>query len=301
MNNSKSKLRILRVKLSNMKYRVATVISPVLNTKMIYKASFGKKINLKKPETFNEKLLWLKLNRYMKNPLVIQCADKYRVREYVKECGCEDLLNELLGVWDKAEDIPWDDLPEKFALKWNYGAGMNIICSDKSKLNREEVIAKLDSWRCRRTWLSHSELQYKYIPRKIICEKYLEQKGEQVIPDYKVYCFHSEPKAVFVMHDRGVDTIKTEFFDINWNSLENFDLFENVKTATEKPECLEQMLDASRKLSKPFEFVRCDFYVVNGKLYFGELTFTPAGCMTVAQTKIDGKDMAELIHLPTDK
>ena len=140
-----------------------TIISPTLNTKARYRYTFRKKLDLKNPQTLNEKILWLKLNKYMKNPLVIQCADKYKVREYVASCGCEDILNELIGVWDSAEDIPWDDLPNEFVLKWNYGAGMNIICTDKTQMDKEKVINQLKEWGRVKCWLSHSEMQYKYI------------------------------------------------------------------------------------------------------------------------------------------
>lgn len=159
--------------LNRMKYKAATMISPKLCTKMRYKEAFGKKINLKNPKTLNEKLLWLKLNRYMKNPLVIQCADKFAVREYIKDCGCEDILIDIYGVYDKAEDIPWEELPERFVLKWNFGAGMNIVCTDKSALNKDEVIAQMKKWGKRKYWLEFAEMQYKYCKKKIICEKLL--------------------------------------------------------------------------------------------------------------------------------
>ena len=114
-------------KITCFKYCTATLISPTLNTKLRYKSAFGKKLDLGNPKTLNEKLLWLKLNKYMKDPLVIQCADKYAVRDYIKDCGCEEILNDLIAVYDSPKEIDWDALPEKFVLKWNFGAGMNII------------------------------------------------------------------------------------------------------------------------------------------------------------------------------
>ena len=158
-------------KTSSIKFKFMTLISPTWNTKARYKAGFGKKLDLSNPITLNEKVLWLKLNRYMKHPLVIQCADKYRVREYVESCGCADILNELYGVYEKPEDIPWDDLPNEFVLKWNFGAGMNIICLDKSKMDRTEVVCQLKKWGRRKVWLTHSEMQYKYAPKRIVCEQ----------------------------------------------------------------------------------------------------------------------------------
>lgn len=278
-------------------FKTATLISPTLNTKMRYRAVFKRRLNLKDPQTFNEKLLWLKLYRYRRDPLVIQCSDKYLVRDYITQCGYADTLNELIGAWDNAADIPWDELPDRFALKWNFGAGMNIICKDKSAWNRDDVVRQMNIWKRNKCWLGHSEMHYKYIPKKIICETYLEFDGEESVPDYKVYCFHGEPQAIFVMRGRGGETMRTEFFDTEWNRLENSKKFAQTDTVTEKPACLARLLDISRDLAKPFPFVRCDFYVIGERIYFGELTFTPAGGMYTSQTTIDGKGMEEYLHL----
>lgn len=277
-------------------YGAATIISPTLNTKMRYRQACGKRIDLKHPTSFSEKLLWLKLNKYINDPLVIQCADKYRVREYIENAGCGSILNDLIGVWDSAEEISWDALPEQFALKWNFGAGMNIICSNKNELDRDSVVRQMKKWGRKKIWLPYSELQYKYAPKKIICEKYLSNDADRVIADYKVYCFHGEPQAVFVMSGRGYH-LTTEFFDTQWKPLENSEKYEVAENNTEKPQCLEQMLAVSRKLSTPFPFVRLDYYVVNDRLYFGEMTFTPAGGLYASKTKIQNKDMADFIHL----
>lgn len=160
-------------------FSLLTQISPKLNTKARYKQAFKKKLNLHNPETLNEKILWLKLNRYMKDPLVIQCADKYRVRDYVKQCGCGSILNELIGVYDSPKEIPWEELPNQFALKWNFGAGMNIICTDKSKMNKDDTLRQIEKWGKCKYWLSHSEMQYKYIPKKIVCERLLNANSKE--------------------------------------------------------------------------------------------------------------------------
>lgn len=149
-----------------------TIISPVINSKYQYKRVFGKKLNLKQPCTFNEKLIWLKLNTYYKNPLIIQCADKYAARNYIEKCGYAGILNELYGVYERVSDIPWDDLPDKFVLKWNFGCGFNIICTDKSKLNIAEAKSQLKKWGRKKPYLQYSEMQYKGIKKKIICERY---------------------------------------------------------------------------------------------------------------------------------
>ncbi len=277
-------------------FQFATIISPELNTRLRYKSVFDKKINLRNPQTFNEKLLWLKLYNYASNPLVIKCVDKYEVRDYIQSCGYGELLNELLGVYDSPSEIVWKDLPNQFVLKWNFGAGMNIICRDKDAISETMVKKQLNKWRKNKYWLSNSEMQYKKYPKKIICEKYLESKQECDLPDYKVYCFHGVPRAILVMHDRGGD-MRTEFFDTEWRPLENSHKYKNTLQPTAKPECLELMLMASKSFSKPFPFVRCDFYIVDGKLYFGELTFTPAGGLYTSETLIEGKQMTDYLDV----
>ena len=148
------------------------------------------------------------------------------------------------------------------------------------------------------TPVAYSEMHYKQIPRKIVCERFLQSEdGSDVIPDYKVYCFHGEPKAILVMHDRG-KKIRSEFFDTNWNALENTENYMSTEQLSPRPECLEDMLEISRKLSAKFPFVRCDYYNVNGKLYFGELTFTPACGLYTSQTTIGGKDMSCFLNIP---
>ena len=281
-------------------FKLATLLSPKLNTTLRYYQANGVFPNYDNPKTFTEKLVWLKLYKYINDPLVIQCADKYRVRAYVAEKGCANTLNELIGVYDNAYQIPWKELPNKFVLKWNFGAGMNIICTNKELLDINSTIRKLNKWGKTKYWLNHSEMQYKHIPRKIICEKFLENTGDSVIPDYKVYCFNGEPLAILVMHERGKG-VKSEFFDREWNMLQNTKKYQTPRERTPKPACFDRMIEVSKKLSKPFPFVRCDFYVVNSQIVFGELTFTPAGGVLTSQTMINGKEMGEYLSLDNTK
>ena len=126
--------------------QMLTRISPKLNTRVVYLTKFKKPINLKHPQTLDEKIQWLKFNTYYQNPLITQCADKYAVREYVEKCGCGEILNELYGVYDRVEEIPWDTLPNQFVIKWNFGCGQNLIVFDKSKLDIEDAKRKLNDW-----------------------------------------------------------------------------------------------------------------------------------------------------------
>ena len=258
-----------------------TCISPVLNTKVCYRVKFGKKLDLKNPQTFHEKLLWLKLRDYETNPLVRQCADKYRVREYVEQKGCGEILNPLFAAYDDPEEIRWDELPEKFALKWNFGCGLNVVCEDKNKLDREETVRKLKKWKNTKPYLSYSEMQYKNVKPVLLAEKYLSDGSGQFPLDYKFYCFNGKPYCVMLCVGRGNAHMKYYFFDRDWNFLRiNKSGMEAPEGFTvPKPEGMDEAFRYAEILSAPFEFVRADFYIVDGKPVFGELTFTPAGAM----------------------
>lgn len=253
---------------------ILTLISPTLNTKYFYYRRIGKKINLKNPTSFNEKIQWLKLNVFSKERIYSECADKYKVREYVKKCGCEEILIDLIGVYDDPSEIDFDKLPNKFVLKWNFGSGLNIVCDDKSKIIEIEVKKKLKKWKRKKFHLRTSEMHYKYIDKKLICEKYLDDN----IKDYKFYCYNGDVECVMVCFERINGYAKTYYFDKEWNllkdysldSIEGKDIFE-----IEKPKLLKKMFDYASILSKGFPFVRVDLYYVNNNIYFGELTFTP--------------------------
>ncbi len=260
-----------------------TRISPKLNTRVVYLMKFKKPINLKHPLTLDEKIQWLKFNTYYKNPLVTQCADKYAVRQYVEQCGCGEILNELYGVYEHVEDIPWDKLPNQFVIKWNFGCGENLIVFDKSKLDIDEAKKKLNDWyKTKDTfYLTYSEMQYRGIPPKLVCEKLIETEDGGLPVDYKLYCFSGRADCVLVCTGRNTDGHGTKyyFFDRNWNLLRYNKTGKNAPKdfTLPKPEGIDELFDYAEKLTKPFPFVRADFYLEKGKVTFGELTFTPCG------------------------
>ena len=182
--NIRRKLQVIATKITSYEFM----------TKLYYYKIFRKKLNLKNPITFSEKLQWLKLYYYPSNMNVIRCADKYKVREYLEEKGLSRYLNELIGVWEKWEDVKWEDLPQKFVLKCNHGCGYNIICNDKSFLSKVDVGKKINKWLSEDFSLFNAEKHYTFIERKIICEKYL---GEDII-DYKFFCFHGKPEFFYI-------------------------------------------------------------------------------------------------------
>lgn len=278
---------------------IISTFSPTLTSKLYYFIKFHKKLNLRKPETFNEKLMWIKLKEYKNNELVSACADKYKVREYIENNGCEEILNEILYVYDDVKEINFDKLPDKFVLKCNHAAGYNIICEDKTKLDEKKVKRQLRKWLKTDYWKFVAEVQYKNIKPKIICEKYLDSKSESSIEDYKIYCFHGEPKFCMVCVGRNLGKPKYYFVDKNWKVMKinktGLSVPENFKI--DKPKCINKMYEYAKKLSKPFKFVRVDFYEYKGKVIFGELTFTPAGCIDKNYTEGADIELGKLINI----
>lgn len=268
-------------------------ISLKLNSQIIHLIKLKRFINLKQPKTFNEKLMWLKLNKYKNNQLISNCADKYKVRDYITECGCKEILNDLIGVWDNPEDIDFDKLPNSFVLKCNHGAGYNIICKDKTTENKDNIVRQLKKWMKEDYWKIYSEVQYKNIEKKIICERYLESKNNNWIEDYKIYCFKGNPKFIMVCTERNTGNTKYYFLNNEWKIMKINQL--GLKTKEdfyiEKPNCIDEMFKYAEKLSSPFDFVRVDFYDYNGKVIFGELTFTPSAC---ADNKYTSEALLEL-------
>lgn len=288
-------------KLQEKKFKMVSEMSltdPEKVSKIRYKNIFGVEPDLENPKTFNEKLMWLKLNKYADDPLVSQCSDKYAAREYVEKCGLGHTLNELLGAWDRAEDIDWSVLPQRFAIKCNHGCGYNLICQDKSKFDTKKATEQLNAWMKDDFWKEYAEVHYRTIPKKIICEKYLEGKGNALPVDFKIYCFNGEPEYIgnFIERDLVTDEILRGYFDLNWNPSPVFK-GEMQPELFERPKTLETMLEYARILAKPFPFVRVDFYEVDGKIYFGELTFTPTGCLATYYTDEAQRKLGELLDV----
>ena len=239
--------------------------------------AYKKFVSKKHPKYFGEKIQWLKLygNLEQYNDYV----DKYLVRNYIeKKIGKEHLIP-LLGVYDKAEEINYDKLPNQFVLKLNNGSGCNLIVKDKSKLNIAKTNKKLNKWLKLDYSKIKKEAQYKNIERKLLCEKYMVDKNGQLL-DYKYFCFNGKPEFVKVDFDRFTRH-EANYYDTNWN-LQSFKerkvggIYENYHGKFEIPKNADKMLAIAKKLCQDFQFVRVDLYNVDGKIYFGELTFTPA-------------------------
>ena len=240
--------------------------------KKIYKKKMKKELNLKKPKTYNEKLQWLKLND--RNPLYKVLVDKYEVKEYVKKIIGEEYIIPTLGIWNRFDEIEFNKLPNKFVLKCTNDSGGIAICRDKNKFNKLKQKIRFSLYRKRNFYYRSREWPYKDIKQRIIAEEYLEDSRYNELRDYKFFCFNGEPKLMFVASNRqGKGDTYFDFFDMNYNHLEIINGHPNAPTVPEKPINFDKMIDFSKKLSKDFSHVRVDFYEVNKKLYFGELTF----------------------------
>ena len=249
--------------------------SPKFMSKVYFKIVLGYKLNLENPKTLNEKLQWLKLYHWGNDENAIKCADKYLVREYIKSVGKEELLNELLFVWDDARKIVWEDLPQKFVLKCNHGCGYNIICNDKSKMNKKEVIDTLDKWMHEDFSQFNAEPHYAKIPRRIICEKFLE--GDVI--NYNIYVFNG--KAIFFSVAGGLGEGTDEHLTY-YNPDGNVANFKNKTYPAKKDELsplLPEMIKTAEYLAKGFPMVRVDLFDINGRIILSEMTFTPGGAL----------------------
>lgn len=274
---------------------VVTIVSPALASKVRYRISMGKKLNLDNPKYFNEKLMWL--NLYDNNILKTKCSDKLLVRDYVTEKGCATILNDLYNVYETVEDIKWDRLPNKFALKSTYMAGSNVLCSNKYNLNIKDAKYILKKGLRPKLLNTTTELHYSSDTNKIICEKYIETDDGLLPKDYKIYCFNGEPKAILAMKGRDKDISKI-FYDLDWKPLKKYSNKETSNADIEKPNNLKSLIYYARKLSEDFPFVRVDLYDTGEKVIFGELTFTPAGCLSKAHNAEGDKYFGQLLQLP---
>lgn len=285
---------ILYDRILNRILRVLERFSLEYASKFYYWIRTKKKINLKNPQTFDEKLMWLKLNTYYNNKLVTECVDKYKAREYVKQRGLEHTLNELFYVWDNPDDINWKKLPESFAIKCNHGCGYNLICDDKKEIDSVLETSKIKEWMKEDYWKIAVETNYRFIEKKIVCEKYLDTEDGYVPDDYKIHCFNGKPMYILYITDREKGA-KMYLFDLEWRQMFNY--MEQEKVDIKKPRCLEQMIQYAEVLADDFPFVRVDFYEYKGEPCFGELTFTPAACVVDYFNEQAQKDWGNLICL----
>ncbi len=228
-----------------------------------------RRMNWDAPKTYNEKLNWLKLNDNSEN--YSKYVDKYAVRSYIEETIGAEYLVPLLGVWPSFDEIDWNSLPDSFVLKCNHGSHCSIICTDKKSLDLSGARSRFNSWMKRNWYWLYREKPYKAIVPCIIAEKFIGV--DEVVPeDYKVFCYDGVPKLIRVDVGRYSDNVTYNYYDVDWKR-SDLQFTKISDEPTPRPECLEEMLRLSGVLANAFRHVRVDWYVVGGKLYFGEMTF----------------------------
>lgn len=242
---------------------------------------FGKKLNLRDPQTLAEKVCYISIHTLPK--LAGQCTDKWAVRDYVSSKGLEDILIPVCAnaVTDP-EDLDFDQLPNRFVLKAAHGCGMNLICTDKQKLDVGVAKQKMRQW-LETTYGTYSvEPHYRSLPHRVYAEACIADP--ETLIDYKIHCLNGKPSFILVCSGREQGAVASagvtmDLYDLDWNWIDGIQRYKNHCPGTgniPRPEHLERMLQIAQILSADFDFVRVDLYDVNGKVYFGELTFTPA-------------------------
>ncbi|HJV48054.1 MAG TPA: ATP-grasp fold amidoligase family protein [Geothrix sp.] len=274
-------------------------VSPGLLARIRYRIEGGAWLRLDRPRTFDEKLFWLML--YWRHPLKARCADKFEMRSYLEGLGYGRFLVSLLGVYERSADIDFAALPDRFVLKCTHGCGFNIICRDKRGLDLEATRRQLDAWMQVNYARVNGEIQYAHMKPRILCETFLDDGQGGLPADFKLHCFHGRLQFTTVCTGRGVDGHGAAYdhYDRDWQkqmAISRSGI--HPERWSPPPDCYPEMLEAAEALSKPFPYVRMDFYSVSGRALLGEMTFTPAGCIDTGYTGEAQALLGSLIQLP---
>ena len=282
-----------------------------LDIKLLYLVHIGKIPNLKAPETFNEKLNWLKLHH--RKPIYTTLVDKYALKEWVSNKVGKQYVIPTLGVWNKFEEIDFDKLPNQFVLKCTHDSAGLVICKDKSKLDIKQIQKKINNCLKRNFFYIAREWPYKNVKPRIIAEKYMEDSGpeenssstsEQItdltLTDYKFFCFNGKPRVMYISKDHANEPF-TDYFDMDFNHLNIQTKDPNAKIPPKCPSKFKDMMNLATTLSENIPFVRVDFYCIKGKIYIGEMTFYPNGGFCQAKPIEWESKMGKWIKLPFEK
>lgn len=242
--------------------------------KLIFRIKNGKKLNLKNPRTYCDKLNWLKLHDI--HPEFTRMADKVTVREYIREVLGEDICLPMLGAWERYDDIDFDSLPDRFVLKCNHDSQSTNVFQDKTAINHGEMREFYDGRLAMNPYDWGREYPYRDIKPMIVAEEYMIPDGDTDINDYKFLCFDGKPQYMFITTGRSHDC-RCDFYDMDFNHVDMHNTHPNADVPIEKPACFEQMRALAERLARGLRFVRIDLYEINGRIYFGEFTFFDAG------------------------
>jgi len=255
-------------------------------------------INFKNPQTFNQKIQWLKL--YYHNQLLKILTDKYEVRKYVTKIIGPEILINLINTYDKVDEINWSELPDQFVMKLTHGSGWNILCRHKKELNIYKVKKRLSAWMKKDFYIYQREWAYKKLKPRIICEQFISDDRGEPPADYKFFCFNGVPKLIQVDSDRYISHHRG-LYDLEWNRLPFSLKYPASKNNVEPPENLNEMIQIAERLSVNLPFVRVDLYSLNNKMYFGEMTIYPGGGLERFTPDIYDKIFGNMLRLPLIK
>lgn len=295
----KSGFRLLFTDYRNFCSGVWTVLHRIvpdkLHLKVLFREKLGYKLNLKDPKTFNEKLNWLKL--YNRKPEYTIMVDKYAVKEYVTKTIGEQYVVPCLGVWPNADDIDFGQLPNQFVLKTNHNSCSTLVCKDKSKLTNIDGIKKdFNHSLGKNLFYMLGEWPYKNVPPKVFAEAYLDDHQENELQDYKWWCFDGKPTLMYQSIKRK--DVYENFYDMDYNVVNINHNWPRRNPEFEKPAAFEEMKELAAKLSAGIPFVRVDFFYVDNKVYFAELTFFDWAGLRPFDTYETDRKLGELLHLP---
>lgn len=279
------------------KWLLVNILSNKSYLKWKFKRLVGYPLDLNNPRTYNEKLQWLKLYDY--HPEYSMMVDKIEAKQYVASILGQDFIIPTLGIWDNITDVNWNSLPNQFVIKVSSDSGGIVVCKDKKSLNIKEAIKQLSNNWGKNYYKFNKEYPYRSVKPRIIAEEFKEDESGE-LKDYKFFCFNGIPKFLFVASDRQNPTEETkfDFFDMNWNHLPVVNGHPNSLKVINKPTNFAEMIQVASKLSKGIPHVRVDLYNINGKIYFGELTFFHwSGMVPFEPVEWDYK-FGELLSLP---
>ena len=285
--------------------KLLNIISPILSDKLYLRLLFplrtGYKLNLNNPQTYNEKLQWLKLN--YRNDLYPIFVDKYEFKEYARKIIGDEYIIKTYGIWNSFDEIDFNKLPNQFVLKTTHDQGGVVVCKNKSEFDIEKTRRKLNKHLQRRNlYYLMREWPYKYVKPRIIAEELLIEEDEHGLKDYKFYCFHGEPKVFYISYGRQGDKTYLDFYDLEFNKLDiRRPRFVQPKEVMQKPDNYDKMISLARKLAGSEPHVRIDFYNINGEIKLGEFTLFQGGGMMPFYPKKWDYILGEYINLSDKK
>jgi hypothetical protein len=273
-------------------------MSPVLLARYRYLTRMGRRLNLNRPTTFDEKLLWLML--FWRHPLKTRCADKIGLRDYATELGLAEALVEQYGVYESPDEIDFEAFPDRFVLKCTHGSGFNLFCLERERFDRNAARRKLAAWLERDFSAACGEIHYAGIPPRIVCERFIGDAAGRLPRDYKLHCFHGRVEFTTVCSERRIDLSGAVFdhYDRDWSAkLPYARCGLHPERVIPKPAAYDDMVRIAEKLSSPFPYVRVDLYDVEGRLFVGEMTFVPCAGTDTSYADIVQR-LGDLITLP---